>query len=56
LLTGATVVDYDLAEENGWLPDLKKLAEKDLSKVKLMWVNYPHMPTGAKANRAFLKN
>ncbi|MBB6003319.1 pyridoxal phosphate-dependent aminotransferase [Arcicella rosea] len=55
LLTGATVVDYDLSEENGWLPDLKKLAEKDLSKVKLMWVNYPHMPTGAKANRAFFE-
>lgn len=55
LLTGATVVDYDLSEENGWLPDLKKLAEKDLSKVKLMWVNYPHMPTGAKANKAFFE-
>ena len=55
LLTGATVVDYDLSEENGWLPDLKKLAQKDLSKVKLMWVNYPHMPTGAKANKAFFE-
>ena len=55
LLTGATVVDYDLSEENGWLPDLKKLAQKDLSKVKLMWVNYPHMPTGAKANKDFFE-
>jgi len=55
LLTGATVVAYDLSEENGWLPDLKKLAEQDLSKVKLMWVNYPHMPTGAKANKAFFE-
>jgi LL-diaminopimelate aminotransferase len=55
LLTGATVVDYDLSEENGWLPDLKELAKKDLSKVKLMWVNYPHMPTGAKANKAFFE-
>ncbi|MDR6560816.1 MULTISPECIES: aminotransferase class I/II-fold pyridoxal phosphate-dependent enzyme [unclassified Arcicella] len=55
LLTGATVVAYDLSEENGWLPDLKKLAEQDLSKVKLMWVNYPHMPTGAKANNAFFE-
>jgi LL-diaminopimelate aminotransferase len=53
LLTGAMVVDYDLSEANGWLPDLKELAKKDLSKVKLMWVNYPHMPTGAKANKAF---
>ncbi len=55
LLTGATVVDYDLSEENGWLPDLKALAQQDLSKVKLMWVNYPHMPTGAKATTAFFE-
>ena len=55
LLTGATVVDYDLSEDNGWLPDLQELAKKDLSKVKLMWVNYPHMPTGAKANKAFFE-
>lgn len=52
-LSGATVVDYDLTEENSWLPDLDALAQKDLSKVKLMWVNYPHMPTGAKVNREF---
>ena len=55
LLTGATVVDYELSEANGWLPDLKKLAKKNLSKVKLMWVNYPHMPTGAKATKAFFE-
>lgn len=55
LLTGATVVDYDLSEANGWLPDLKELVKKDLSKVKLMWVNYPHMPTGAKANKGFFE-
>ena len=55
LLTGATVVDYDLSEENGWLPDLAELAKKDLSKVKLMWVNYPHMPTGAKATKGFFE-
>jgi LL-diaminopimelate aminotransferase len=52
-LSGATVVDYDLKEENGWLPDLDALAKRDLSKVKLMWVNYPHMPTGARFNAAF---
>jgi aspartate/methionine/tyrosine aminotransferase len=52
-LSGATVVDYDLKEENGWLPDLDALAKTDLSKVKLMWVNYPHMPTGARFNTAF---
>jgi len=55
LLTGARVVDYDLSEENNWLPDLKELAKKDLSKVKLMWVNYPHMPTGAKATEGFFE-
>ncbi len=55
LLTGATVVNYDLSEANGWLPDLKELAKKDLSKVKLMWVNYPHMPTGAKATKTFFE-
>lgn len=52
-LSGATVRDYDLEEKNGWLPDLDALAKTDLSKVKLMWVNYPHMPTGARFNAAF---
>jgi len=52
-LSGATVRDYDLEEKNGWLPDLEALAKTDLSKVKLMWVNYPHMPTGARFNTAF---
>ncbi|RAJ87760.1 aspartate/methionine/tyrosine aminotransferase [Chitinophaga dinghuensis] len=52
-LSGATVRDYDLTAENNWLPDLDALAKTDLSKVKLMWVNYPNMPTGAKATREF---
>lgn len=47
--------NYDLKETNNWLPDLKKLADEDLSKVKLMWVNYPHMPTGAVAPESFFK-
>lgn len=54
-LTGATIVDYDLKEENNWLPDLEALAKKDLSKVKIMWLNYPNMPTGTRATRAFFK-
>jgi aspartate/methionine/tyrosine aminotransferase len=54
-LSGATVVDYDLEEKNGWLPDLDALSKKDLGRVKLMWVNYPHMPTGAVTNNAFAK-
>ena len=45
-LIGARVVYYDLTEETGWLPDLEKLSAMDLSRCKLMWVNYPHMPTG----------
>ncbi|MDT7828108.1 aminotransferase class I/II-fold pyridoxal phosphate-dependent enzyme [Pricia sp. S334] len=41
---------YDLSEENGWFPDLDVLQQEDLSKVKIMWVGYPHMPTGATAD------
>lgn len=54
-LTGARVIDYDLEPELGWYPDLKKLAAQDLSKVKIMWVNYPNMPTGTPANRRFFE-
>ncbi|APU68845.1 pyridoxal phosphate-dependent aminotransferase [Christiangramia flava] len=46
---------YDLKEELNWLPDLQELAETDLSKTKIMWVNYPHMPTGTKATKEFFK-
>ena len=52
-LAGAKVLTYELSEKTGWLPDLKALELRDLSKVKIMWVNYPHMPTGAKADHAF---
>jgi LL-diaminopimelate aminotransferase len=48
-LVQAKPVFYDLVEENNWLPDFEKLEKLDLSKVKIMWVCYPHMPTGAKA-------
>ena len=54
-LAGAKCVDYNLKETNGWLPDLDVLAQQDLSKVKLMFVNYPHMPTGAQGTQAFFK-
>ncbi|GEP96502.1 pyridoxal phosphate-dependent aminotransferase [Chitinophaga cymbidii] len=50
-LSGATPVTYTLSEENGWQPDLAALEQQDLSKVKLMWVNYPHMPTGTPAKK-----
>jgi aspartate/methionine/tyrosine aminotransferase len=45
----AKPVFYNLTEENNWLPDFEELEELDLSTVKLMWINYPNMPTGAKA-------
>ncbi|WP_036903885.1 pyridoxal phosphate-dependent aminotransferase [Hoylesella saccharolytica] len=48
-LLGAKIVNYNLLEDNGWQPDFEKLESKDLRKVKLMWTNYPHMPTGGKA-------
>ena len=48
-LLGAEVVNYDLKEENGWMPDFDALERMDLSRVKLMWTNYPNMPTGANA-------
>lgn len=48
-LVGAEVLTYDLTEENGWWPDFDALEAMDLEGVKVMWVNYPNMPTGAKA-------
>ncbi|MBO2010259.1 aminotransferase class I/II-fold pyridoxal phosphate-dependent enzyme [Siccationidurans soli] len=53
-ICGAEVREYDLTEAQGWLPDLEALAETDLSRVKLMLVNYPHMPTGTAADLPFL--
>jgi len=47
-LVGAKALMYDLTEENDWLPDMEKLRQLDLSKVKLMWISYPNMPTGAR--------
>lgn len=52
-LAGATPIYFDLKEELNWLPDLEELEEMDLSKVKMMWVNYPNMPTGGKATLDF---
>ena len=48
-LVEAVPVFYDLTSEHNWEPNFKQLEQEDLSNVKLMWVNYPHMPTGAKA-------
>ncbi len=54
-LVGAIPMQYDLREENEWFPDLEALEKQDLSKVKLMWISYPHMPTGATASRKQLE-
>jgi aspartate/methionine/tyrosine aminotransferase len=55
-LVGGVPVTYDLTADNGWFPDLEELAKMDLSKVKLMWVSYPHMPTGATATTEQLES
>jgi len=49
-LCEANIISYDLDENNNWEPDFDALEKMDLSNVKLMWVNYPNMPTGAKAS------
>lgn len=48
-LLGAEVIYYNLKEENGWMPDFDELEKIDCTRVKLMWTNYPNMPTGANA-------
>ena len=50
-ILGAEVLPYDLKEENGWMPDFESIEKTDLSNVKLMWVNYPNMPTGTNATK-----
>lgn len=46
-LAGATIYPYSLTEANGWMPDFNELESLPLDRIKVMWVNYPHMPTGA---------
>lgn len=54
-ISGATIVPYHLSQDKQWLVDFEELEKQDLSKVKMMWINYPHMPTGALANTAFFE-
>jgi LL-diaminopimelate aminotransferase len=54
-LAGATVREYKLSEANNWYPDMAELEQQDLSKVKIMWVNYPHMPTGTRSNKPLME-
>lgn len=48
-ILGTKVVNYNLREDNGWQPDFDELEAMDLSRVRLMWTNYPNMPTGGNA-------
>ena len=54
-LVGAVPVYYDLTEATNWEPDFDALERLDLSKVKLMWIGYPHMPTGARGSLALFE-
>ena len=54
-LAEAKIHYYDLTEEGHWLPDFEALEQMDLDGVKLMWVNYPHMPTGASATKQVMQ-
>lgn len=54
-LMEAIPVYYDLVEENNWFPNLETLDKTDLSGVKIMWINYPHMPTGSKPTNLLFK-
>ncbi|WP_370088615.1 pyridoxal phosphate-dependent aminotransferase [Ekhidna sp.] len=55
-IAGGKVVHYDLLEENGYHPNFSELEKMDLTKVKLMWVNYPHMPTGTSGSDQLFKD
>ena len=54
-IAGAQVKYYDLTNSNGWLPNLAELGKEDLKKMKILWLNYPHMPTGATISKAHLR-
>src|SRR3970282_1438395 len=54
-LVGAVPVYYDLKEETNWEPDFEGLEKLDLTKVKIMWIGYPHMPTGARGSIALFE-
>jgi len=55
-LVGGKIRYYDLNEKSGWLPDIRAIEKDNLSNVKLMWINYPHMPTGTKGSVSLFRN
>ncbi|MDE5774531.1 MAG: aminotransferase class I/II-fold pyridoxal phosphate-dependent enzyme [Muribaculaceae bacterium] len=50
-IVGARIYNYDLLPDNNWQPDFDALERMPLDQIKLMWINYPHMPTGAPASK-----
>jgi len=54
-LTGGKIRYYDLVESRGWEPDFESLENENTDKVKLMWINYPHMPTGTRGSMKLLE-
>ena len=54
-LVGGKIRTYDLEEKTGWFPDFNALEKEDLGKVRLMWTNYPHMPSGTKGTLALFR-
>lgn len=54
-VAGATAIPYELKADRNWQPDFDELEQLDLSAVKIMWINYPHMPTGALATTALFE-
>ena len=55
-LAGANIIPYDLKAENDWLPNLDEIKTQLTPRTKMMWINYPNMPTGAGASRAFFES
>lgn len=54
-LSGGKIRSYNLDEKSGWFPDINALEKEDLVNVRLMWINYPHMPTGTKGSPALFR-
>lgn len=54
-VSGGTAIPYELKATTNWQPDFEALEKSDLSDVKMMWVNYPHMPTGSPATKALFE-
>jgi len=50
-LMQANIISYNLSASNNWLPNYKEIEKQDLTGVKMMWLNYPHMPTGTNATK-----